>query len=680
MPTTHMKVGAAALNQTPLDWRGNRQRILKAIGQAQQQNVALLCLPELCLSGYGCEDAFHSAGVNETAFQMLLEILPHTKNIAVALGLPIHTNHVVYNALAWVGNGQLWGLVAKQFLPGQDLYYETRWFKPWPAGRVQSYVHGSLKVPLGDLVFDLGGVKVGFEICEDAWVANRPALKLAAQGVDCILNASASHFALGQYEMRRQVVEEGARATNTTYLYSNLLGCEAGRIIYDGTALIASGNQGILAEGRRFSYEDVVLTTAVVDLELNQLQRRKNINYQPVETEHKNCVACPFPWEKFPKNFAESIAAKSPAAVPLSRFEEFTQAVTLGLWDYLRKSRSQGFVVSVSGGADSATVCVLIYVMVSLALKELGWEKFCQKMAHLSWLSKSSPCQVPQVMNHLLLTVYQASEHSSKTTRQAAQKICAALHARFFEFNITPVVQEYTAWLTEALHRPLTWEQDDLALQNIQARVRGPSVWFLANTYGALLLSTSNRSEAAVGYATMDGDTCGGLSPIAGIDKAFILQWLHWMETEEALAIGPLPALKCITEQTPTAELRPPYLKQSDEADLMPYPILDAIERLAIRDRKMPLQVWEGLQMQFQGSNYSLPRLALFVERFFQLWSRNQWKRERYAPSFHLDDENLDPKTWCRFPILSGGFEEELKQLQNAVHCLNEEKDSQEFV
>lgn len=675
MQTTRIKVGTATLNQTPLDWSGNRNRILQAIAQAQQERVALLCLPELCLSGYGCEDAFHSAGVNETAFQSLLAIIPQTSNIAVAIGLPIYANQVVYNTIAWVCDGHLCGLVAKQFLPGQDVYYETRWFKPWPAGTIQSYSHQNLTVPLGDLVFDLAGVKVGFEICEDAWVANRPAGRLANQGVDFILNASASHFALGQYQVRRQIVEEGARATNTTYLYSNLLGCEAGRIIYDGTAIIASGNQGILAEGPRFSYQDVLLTTAVIDLELNHLQRRKNINYQPPYTDNQNVIACPFPWQQFPENLATSLAKDSQKSLPCSRFEEFTYAVTLGLWDYLRKSRSQGFVVSLSGGADSATVSVLIYVMTCLALKELGWKKFCQKLCHLAWLSPNEPCEISQVMPRLLLAVYQTSEHSSETTQRAAEELCVAIHARFFEFNITPVVEQYTSWLANVLERPLNWEQDDLALQNIQARVRGPSVWLLANTYDALLLSTSNRSEAAVGYATMDGDTCGGLSPIAGIDKAFILQWLRWMETEDAVSVGPLPALKRITAQKPTAELRPQNTKQTDEDDLMPYPILDAIERLAIRDRKMPLQVWEGLQLQFQASKQFPPvLLASFVARFFQLWSRNQWKRERYAPSFHLDDENLDPKTWCRFPILSGGFVEELELLQKMVQCLKEEK------
>ncbi len=673
MQTTRIKVGGAALNQTPLDWKGNQTRILQAIHQAQQERVSILCLPELCISGYGCEDAFHAEGVSEMAFEVLLNILPHTKNIAVAIGLPIYANQVVYNAIAWICDGHLQGLVAKQFLAGQDLYYETRWFKPWPPQIVQSFTHSQTTIPLGDLIFDVQGVRVGVEICEDAWVADRPARRLAAQGVDIILNASASHFAFGQLKTRRKIVEEGARSTNTVYIYSNLLGCEAGRIIYDGTILVASGNQGILAESSRFSFQDVVLTTAEVDLGVNRLQRRKNIHYQPTGDQADKVIRCAFPWENFPDSFSGKQNYSEPfQQKTLSPFEEFTQAVTLGLWDYLRKSRSQGFVVSISGGADSATVAVLIYLMVRLALKELGWDNFCNKLKYLSWLPEQEKWEIPQLMSHLLLTVYQASHHSSDTTYNAAKQLCQSIHARFLQFNISEVVANYTGWLEETLERPLNWQQDDLALQNIQARVRGPSVWLLANTYGALLLSTSNRSEAAVGYATMDGDTCGGLSPIAGIDKAFILRWLKWIETEGAFSLGPLPVLRLITEQKPTAELRPLDHQQSDEEDLMPYPVLDAIERLAIRDRKMPLQVWQDLQWQFSDpKQYTPQQLALFVERFFQLWSRNQWKRERYAPSFHLDDENLDPKTWCRFPILSGGFAEELKQLRAALEKTN---------
>jgi NAD+ synthase (glutamine-hydrolysing) len=117
----------------------------------------------------------------------------------------------------------------------------------------------------------------------------------------------------------------------------------------------------------------------------------------------------------------------------------------------------------------------------------------------------------------------------------------------------------------------------------------------------------------------------------------------------------------------PTAELRPASESQTDEGDLMPYPVLDAIERAAIRDKQAPVEVYFSLRER--GLGYSDEQLKQWVIKFFRLWCINQWKRERYAPSFHVDDENLDPKTWCRFPILSSGFREELKELEELVDC-----------
>jgi len=183
----------------------------------------------------------------------------------------------------------------------------------------------------------------------------------------------------------------------------------------------------------------------------------------------------------------------------------------------------------------------------------------------------------------------------------------------------------------------------------------------LANLKNALLVATSNRSEAAVGYATMDGDTSGGLSPIAGIDKAFVRQWLRWMETDGPMGLHAFPFLQPVNAQAPTAELRPPESKQTDEDDLMPYELLDAVERAAIRDKLSPVETLERMQASF--SQHRPEQLKIWIKRFFNLWCRNQWKRERYAPSFHVDDENLDPKTWCRFPILSGGYARELLEL-----------------
>ena len=183
----------------------------------------------------------------------------------------------------------------------------------------------------------------------------------------------------------------------------------------------------------------------------------------------------------------------------------------------------------------------------------------------------------------------------------------------------------------------------------------------IANLEESLLLATSNRSEAAVGYATMDGDTAGGLCPIAGVDKNFVLEVLRFLEREGPLGLGAIPELSLVNAQAPTAELRPPGAGQTDEADLMPYDVLDVIERAAIRDKRSPREILSQLGAEFPAHDRAT--LVLWVRRFFRLFARNQWKRERYAPSFHVDDESLDPKTWYRFPILSGGFERELADL-----------------
>jgi NAD+ synthase (glutamine-hydrolysing) len=269
------------------------------------------------------------------------------------------------------------------------------------------------------------------------------------------------------------------------------------------------------------------------------------------------------------------------------------------------------------------------------------------------------------MIGRLLACVYQSTQHSGTVTLSAARGVAEAIGADFFQFDVDRVVQDYIGMVSRAIGRELRWDSDDLALQNIQARARSPGVWLLANLRGALLASTSNRSEAAVGYATMDGDTSGGISPIAGIDKAFLRRWLLWLETIGPQGGDPISALHAVNVQEPTAELRPPASGQTDEADLMPYDLLDAIERAAIRDKHSPMEVFKLMQTQFV--QYTAEQLLAWVERFFRLWSRNQWKRERYAPSFHVDDENLDPKTWCRFPILSGGYERELAELRDFV-------------
>ena len=657
-----IRVAAAVLNQTPLDWDGNRDNILQAIESARQQGVSLLCLPEMCITGYGCEDAYHSTGLQETALEMLGEIVLATKGMAVSVGLPLLYKHALFDAACLAVDGRIAGFVAKRFLAGEGIHYEPRWFKPWMPGLRDTIVIAGEEYPIGDLLFDCGGVRIGFEICEDAWVAKRPGSEMSLRGVDVIFNPSASHFAFGKFDVRKRLVIEGSRAFSVSYVYSNLLGNEAGRIIYDGGALIASAGK-LVAVGRRFSFTPVAVTSAVVDVSATRMNLARTGSFQPNWSDAGDeVVSCPLSYPDIEPE-VPSPTTSAWESSPRIKEEEFTRAMTLGLFDYMRKSRSRGFIISLSGGADSSGAACLVGLMCEMALAELGHEAFCRVLGYMPELRKAA---APAEFVHRLLTcVYQATKNSSQSTHDAAVAVAKGIGARMVCLEVDHLVDGYTHAVENVLSRNLTWATDDLALQNIQARARGPMVWMLANVAGALLLATSNRSEAAVGYATMDGDTCGGLSPIAGIDKAFLRQWLRWIESEGPDGVHPIPAVAAVNALEPTAELRPLEQTQTDENDLMPYEVLDAIERAAIRDKQTPLEAFRLMRTQFPG--YSVHDLHFWVRRFFQLWCRNQWKRERYAPSFHLDDENLDPKTWCRWPILSGNFARELEQLDRYV-------------
>jgi len=645
-------VGAAVLNQTPLDWETNKANMLAAIASARAQGASILCMTELCICGYGCEDAFGSAGLRRTARDVLHEILPATAGMVVAVGLPVLYHNALFSCACLIVDGKIAGFAAKQNLAGEGLHYEPRWFKSWPAGVVSHVDLDGASYPIGDLYFDVGGVKIGFEICEDAWVAKRPGSAHSQRGVDIILNPSASHFAFGKQEIRRRFVLEGARAFGVTYVYANALGNEAGRAVYDGGAMIASA--GVMAgQGPRFIYDLFHVTTAQIDVDATRMSTARTGSFSPAIGDDPARVRVPFdfPHQALRKNVIDPPAWESS---PHMKEEEFLRAVALALLDYMRKSRSRGFVVSLSGGADSAAVSCLVALMVELGIASIGAAAFQKRLAYVAGL----PADAPGMIRRLLTCVYQATRNSGDVTRHAARAVAEGLGATYFELDVDAEVAAYVDGIEKAIGRKLAWETDDIALQNIQARVRSPSVWLLANLNNALLLSTSNRSEAAVGYATMDGDTSGGLSPIAGIDKAFLRHWLVWLEKTGPVGLHTVPALAAVNRQQPTAELRPPGAGQTDEADLMPYEVLDAIENAAIGAKLVPAEVLEHMRLAF--AQYTPRELGLWIERFFRLWCRNQWKRERYAPSFHVDDKNLDPKTWCRFPILSGGFEREL--------------------
>ncbi len=611
-----LKIGGATVNQTPLDWSGNTSNILAVIEQAKTLQVDILGLPELSITGYGCEDTFLSNWLSERAWEELEKIRLHCTGITVCVGLPIRIGNTTYNGACMIDDTKILGIALKQNLARDGVHYEPRWFEAWQSEKVVMITRNNNSIPVGDLVFDVKGIKVGFEICEDAWRTIRPGTKLKARGVDLIINPSASHFAMRKSLLREELVRSSSEKFTCAYLFVNLLGNEAGRMVYDGDIIIAQHGR-MIALNPRLTIAPFALQAAVINFDI------------PSQTKIMELVG------------------------DMTKNEEFAQAEALALFDYLRKSKAKGFVLSLSGGADSALCAILVAEMVKRASRDLGWEKFCEILSlDLTEINNDWKTAVSK----LLTCAYQSTKHSSDVTFSAAKNLAFSIGATFHSWSIDEEVASYTSKIETALARDLNWETDDISLQNIQARSRSPIIWMLANIKQAILLTTSNRSEGSVGYATMDGDTSGSLAPIAAVSKTFILQWLAWAQQELDY-----PVLHAITSQQPTAELRPQENHQTDEDDLMPYSILTVIERLAIFEMKSPVEVF----LEMKEDSTDLPLLKKHIQTFFQKWSSNQWKRERLAPSFFMDDFNVDPRTWCRFPILSGSFREELAQLDN---------------
>jgi NAD+ synthase (glutamine-hydrolysing) len=655
-----VKVGAAALNQTPLDWIRNKTNIIIAIDEAKTQEIQVLCLPELCITGYGCEDAFYSPDVFKLSLEILEDIVNETSDIVACVGLPIWVNNKIYNSACVIANRQILGFVCKQHLPNYGLFYEDRWFHRWKPGQTSEISIKGIKYPVGDLVFNFENIRIGLEICEDAWVANRPATRHFDKGVDIILNPSASPFGFHKFKIREQLVTDASRAFCCAYVYTNLLGNESGRLIFDGDAMVCSGGD-VLASSQRFSYADFTLTSAVIDIGKNKIEQAKIKSSLPPDLK---LIQSNFElnYSEIPNTiFAEMEPFEKGGSL---KEEEFSRSVSLALFDYLRKSRSFGFTISLSGGADSCACTALCGLMVRLGDESIGFEAFKEKLNYIPEVKDAKT--IEELTEKLILTIYQGTENSSDDTLNSAKNLAESIGAQFMKININGLVDSYTHLIEEQIGRKLSWGTDDIPMQNIQARVRAPGVWMLANLHNHLLLATSNRSEVAVGYCTMDGDTAGSISPIAGIDKDWLRTWLIWLEKTGCEVKGKhikIEGLKYVNALQPTAELRPKDNKQTDEKDLMPYKVLNHIEQLAIRDKKSPVECFRNLE-KFYENLHSREDLYNWTNRFFKLWSRNQWKRERYAPGFHLDTHNLDPRSWTRFPILSGGYVFELEKLK----------------
>jgi NAD+ synthase (glutamine-hydrolysing) len=676
--TAHVAV--IAINQTVGDWTGNKRRIEIAIKEATKRGSKLLVFPEMCVPGYSLGDRLLMNGTLDRSWKMIEELREASHDCILMLGLPIRHRDVLYNVVAVISNGNIWGLVPKENLAIGDVQYENRWYSGWPRTRVEEFTSPTGEViPIGGLLFHAPGLgRFAIEVCEDGWKGIRPGSAYTLAGAHIIANPSASWFTIGKHRIRRNMVEQISREDHCTYLYTSLMGCDATRLVFDGSAFVANDGT-ILQEGRRFLFgEDFEVIDSVIDISALERARAEEGSWrqqseQLLEGQYGSLpptitLKGEFSTQEPPNNppyywvpqaaksaddslqwLVESKLIPSFGALDIAHLE-LELALALGLREYIEKCGIKKIALALSGGRDSSICAILTHRMVCYNNPQLEEE------------------DLKNLMKNTLVTAYMGTDNSGPKTRNAAKELAREIGALHYDGNIQDAVDTHLKIMDQMTGVRLTWNepQFDIPLQNVQARLRGSLIWMIANIHNALLLSTSNKSEAAVGYTTMDGDTSGGISLIADVPKSLVTLWLEW-----AAKFHNYKSIQSVISTPATAELRPKEDEQTDEDDLMPFFILDQLMYQFVQLGHEPLEMfrilWPSLKKHYKDN---AKEFANHIHKFVRKLCFAQWKRERFAISFRVTAFDLDPKTGFRFPPVQSPFREELEELDAYVATL----------
>jgi NAD+ synthase (glutamine-hydrolysing) len=551
-----VRLALAQLNAVVGDLAGNRALIVDAIREARAAGADLVVFPELAVTGYPPEDLLLRPGFVKAARASLDEIAPATEGITALVGCPVFERDLA-NACGVLSDGSLRGVYRKHYLPNYGVFDEHRYFA---AGREL-------------LLLRCGDVLVGPTICEDIWQPGPPATDLSLAGAQLIVNLSASPFHVGKAEDREEMLVTRAR-DNASYLaFCNLVGGQD-ELVFDGHSVVLDDEGEVIA--RAPGFEEALL---IVDLDPAEAIGRRLRDVRRRELERSRDEAPTATVIEIPQApAAENTAA--PGIVPFgSELEQMRLGLGLGIRDYVEKSGFREVVVAVSGGIDSA-------LTVAICADALGAER--------------------------VHGVSMPSRFSSEGTRDDAREVAENLGIDFREIPIEGIVEAFR----EALAPSFAGREPDLTEENLQARARGMLVMALSNKFGWLVVSTGNKSEMAVGYATLYGDMVGGFALLKDVFKTDVFRLSRHLNERARRELIPVSTI----ERPPSAELR---AEQRDDQSLPPYELLDPVlEAYVELDRSR-----EELLAEFDAAT---------VEKVLALVDRAEYKRRQAPPGVKL--------------------------------------------
>lgn len=557
---TTIRIALAQINPRMGDIAGNTAQIISSIEQARKHSADIVALPELAITGYPPEDLLLKPQFIAANLKALNEVVAASQGITTVVGFVDKTTDI-HNAAAVIHQGDLKGVYHKSYLPNYGVFDDYRYFK---AGKTAP-------------IFRLGDVLLGVNICEDIWYPGGPTQVQALAGAQIIINISASPYHSAKGSDRERMLATRAEDNAVALAYVNLVGGQD-ELVFDGNSLIFDERGRLLARGKLFE-EDLIFadinTEKVFRERLHDPRRRQeriDVSSEAMRSETLLLA------ENYPSKTRDKISA---VIVPsLSKVEEVYKALVLGTRDYVRKNGFERVVIGLSGGVDSALVACI-------AADALGADK--------------------------VRCVFMPTRYSSTESARDAEALAQNLGLHYDVIAIEDTFNQYLEMLKPVFEGTAM----GIAEENIQARIRGNILMALSNKFGALVLSTGNKSETSVGYSTLYGDMCGGLTVIKDVPKMLVYELCAYINYRAEAPVIP----EYIITRAPSAELRE---DQKDQDSLPPYEILDAILEMYVeQDMSIDAMIAEG----FDES------IVRWVVRTVDL---NEYKRRQAAPGIKV--------------------------------------------